>query len=551
MINLPSNISVAWSPLKGTYQNGKYVMSSQELALTCPCDTVFMSSSRASGKTEVSLIMFAMNVGKGYGKYYKGVYLDLHYPDLQDVIARANRLFPKIFGKRGRFYSSKGDQKWIWDTGEELLFRVGCCEADYNSFHGQEFAVLLFNELTKHPTPDFFDLMKTTNRTSFIPEENPYYIDGEYFQKTHLEKRVTEDSPNAVRCLLPPLRPRIIITTNPSGAGKNWVKERFVDSCLPAGSIHKITTEAYNPKTKQVETMTKTMCHIFSSYKENYHLSPEYVLELENIEDPERRRAWLYGDWEANDGMGMFNDIWSNKTHVVPSINPSEIPRGWYIDRAFDWGWSKPFSVGWYAESDGSDLKFADGTTMHTVRGDKFRFAEFYGCIKGKPNKGLTMLASDVAKVIIEREISMGIFARVHDGCADSAINRDDDGHSVAEEMRKPVHLNGEIYNGVSWLNSNKSAGTRSIGWELIRKRLRNSLAPKDNCGRILPRENAGFFVTTDCKEFLRTFPNLQRDTRLEFDIDTDSEDHIADELRYEILNSDYSRVGNKSKGMI
>ena len=81
MINLPSNISVAWSPLKGTYQNGKYVMSSQELALTCPCDTVFMSSSRASGKTEVSLIMFAMNVGKGYGKYYKGVYLDLHYPD--------------------------------------------------------------------------------------------------------------------------------------------------------------------------------------------------------------------------------------------------------------------------------------------------------------------------------------------------------------------------------------------------------------------------------------------------------------------------------------
>ena len=64
-VNLPDNIKVVWEPLKGRIIHGKYSMSSQELVLTCPCDTIFMSSSRASGKTEVSLIKFCLPIGMG------------------------------------------------------------------------------------------------------------------------------------------------------------------------------------------------------------------------------------------------------------------------------------------------------------------------------------------------------------------------------------------------------------------------------------------------------------------------------------------------------
>ena len=222
---LPDNIRVVWEPLKGRVKDGKYNMSSQELVLTCPCDTIFMSSSRASGKTEVSLIKFALPIGMGYGSYYRGVYIDAHYKDLADVIARSKRLFTAIYGNKARFYSSKGDEKWVWDTGEELLLRQGCTEDDYDSFHGQEYAVILYNELTKNPSPAFFDKMRTTNRTSFNPLEHPYYIDGAYYKKYHIEKRVPPDFTNALKMYLPPLRPKIIITTNPSGAGKQWVKE--------------------------------------------------------------------------------------------------------------------------------------------------------------------------------------------------------------------------------------------------------------------------------------------------------------------------------------
>ena len=100
---LPDNINVVWSPFKGRVINDKYYMSSQELALTCPCDLLALTGSRATGKTEVSLIIFAKEIGRGYGSYYRGVYIDLHYKDLADVIARSRRLFPMIFGKKAMF----------------------------------------------------------------------------------------------------------------------------------------------------------------------------------------------------------------------------------------------------------------------------------------------------------------------------------------------------------------------------------------------------------------------------------------------------------------
>jgi hypothetical protein len=49
--------------------------------------------------------------------------------------------------------------------------------------------------------------------------------------------------------------------------------------------------------------------------------------------------------------------------------------------------------------------------------------------------------------------------------------------------------------------------------------------------GQDLPQ----FFVFDNCREFIRTIPILQRsETNLD-DVDTDMEDHIADECRYMI----------------
>lgn len=546
---LPDNINVVWQPLKGRVKDGKYNMSSQELVLTCPCDTIFMSSSRASGKTEVSLIKFCLPIGMGYGSYYRGVYIDMHYKDLADVIARSKRLFPMIYGKKARFYSSKGDEKWVWDTGEELLFRQGATEDDYDGFHGQEYAVILYNELSKNPSPAFFDKMKTTNRTSFIPEEHPYYIDSQYFKQYGIEKRVSADYPYAEKRLLPPLRPKIIITTNPSGAGKQWVKQKFVDPA-PAGKILRKEIMAFNPRTQQNELMVKTQVHIFSSYKENTHLSPEYVLELESIQDPELRKAWLYGDWNASYGDGMFNDIFRNSIHVIPQF---KIPQTWGIYCGFDWGWTKPFATVWLAVSDGSDIEIPSlNKTMPTVRGDIFVVYEYYGCIEGKQNVGKCMLATDVSKNIIKFELGHNIRNKIVARIADSAIFNREDGHCVADEMRKPVMVDGVKMNGILWQGANKKAGSRSVGWELIRQKLRNAVPVKDEkTGLTMPRETPALFVCDNCREFLRTFPDLPRDPYKEFDIDTDAEDHLADALRYTVSYLSWGDRTQKTVGMV
>ena len=46
-------------------------------------------------------------------------------------------------------------------------------------------------------------------------------------------------------------------------------------------------------------------------------------------------------------------------------------------------------------------------------------------------------------------------------------------------------------------------------------------------------REKPGLFVTENCKQFIRTVPVLTRSEKNLDDVNTESEDHIADETRY------------------
>ena len=53
-------------------------------------------------------------------------------------------------------------------------------------------------------------------------------------------------------------------------------------------------------------------------------------------------------------------------------------------------------------------------------------------------------------------------------------------------------------------------------------------------------REEAGFFVFDTCKQFTETVPSIPRDQRDMDDVDTDAEDHIADESRYRCMTPRY-----------
>ena len=254
------------------------------------------------------------------------------------------------------------------------------------------------------------------------------------------------------------------------------------------------------------------------------------------------------GDWDVVAG-GMFDDVWDRDVHV---LRPFVIPFSWRIDRSFDYGSSKPFSVGWWAESDGSDVQLADGTWMSTVKGDLFRIAEWYGWT-GKPNQGLRMLANEIAAGIIEREIAMGIHSRVRPGPADNSIWNVENGNSIAADMAKPVRIDERMYRGVEWARSDKSPGSRMAGWERMRRFFDASkvkvIKNADGTEQKIPRDHPGLFVFSNCKCFIDQVPFLPRDEDEPDDVDTDSEDHIGDEARYRVLASVMGARGGKTKG--
>jgi len=140
---------------------------------------------------------------------------------------------------------------------------------------------------------------------------------------------------------------------------------------------------------------------------------------------------------------------------------------------------------------------------------------EWYGCT-GKPNEGLRMTANNVANGIVEREKAMGL--KFRPGPADSAIYAVTDDISIGQNMEKA---------GVRWVPADKKPGSRKNGWELIRGRMEAVIEGYDK---------PGIYVTENCRDFIRTVPTLPRDERDLDDIDTEAEDHIADETRYRCL---------------
>lgn len=484
-----SSPNVVWSPLAG----------SQSLVLSCPCHHILYEGTRGPGKTDAQLMFFRKFVGRGYGQYWRGVIFDREYKMLDDLVSKSQRWFPK-FKDGAKFMSSKADYKWVWPTGEELMFRQVKKKADYWNYHGQEFPFIGWNELTKYPTPDLFEAMMSCNRSSFIPAEH-----------SPIDYKTGE------RVLVPDIPLVVMSTTNPYGPGHNWVKSRFIDAAEP-GEVVRNVTNVFNPRTQQREDVTKTQVRVFGSYKENRYLSPEYVAELESIKDENKRRAWLWGDWDIVAG-GALDDLWGQHL-ILPRF---KVPKTWRIDRSFDWGSSHPFSVGWWAEANGEEATLPDGTIFCPPPGTLIRIAEWYGAQEIGLNKGLRLSAKEIAKGIKEREKMLTeqgwIESRVKAGPADNQISNvnEKDVESIKKKMADE---------GVDWIESDKRPGSRTNGLQLIRDRLEASKT----------KEGPGLYFMDNCRAAIATLPVLPRDEDNEDDVDTEAEDHVYDDVRYRVL---------------
>lgn len=115
------------------------------------------------GKTDVLLMDFAKNVGRGWGASWKGVLFRENFPDLQDVISKSLKWFSQIFPD-ARY--NRSNHMWQFATGEQLFFRHARVPDDYWNFHGHEYPWIGWEELTNWATPDLYLMMMSCNRTS-------------------------------------------------------------------------------------------------------------------------------------------------------------------------------------------------------------------------------------------------------------------------------------------------------------------------------------------------------------------------------------------------
>lgn len=498
--------NVIWEPLPG----------SQVLALSAPVNHILYEGTRGPGKTDTQLIRFRRNVGRGYGKFWRGIIFDRQYKNLEDIISKSQRWFGE-FDDGATFSAAGGGGRWKWKTGEELFFRHIKKTSDYWHYHGHEYPYIGWNELTKYPTSELYDAMMSCNRTSFIPANYPVYVDSRAL-KVGQWKLVSKRHPYAQEMILPEIPLEVFSTTNPFGPGHSWVKRRFIDVAGPGVVVEKVVN-VFNPRTQEKEDVVKTQVRIFGSYKENRFLSPEYVAELTQISDENKKRAWLWGDWDVVAG-GAFDDLWRSDIHVKPRF---KIPARWYCDRTLDWGSSHPFWVGWWALANGETVTLSNGREFTPARGSLILFHEWYGTAEIGTNKGLRMSAKDVALGVVNRERGLReekwVSGTINPGPADNQI-------SNVQERSTDTIEKIMADNKVRWTNSDKGAGSRINGLQLFRDRLAASISG----------EGPGIYFMSHCTGAINTIPVLPRDEDIQDDVDTDAEDHPWDGVRYRVL---------------
>ena len=164
-----------------------------------------------------------------------------------------------------------------------------------------------------------------------------------------------------------------------------------------------------------------------------------------------------------------------------------------------DWGSAKPFCVYWAAVSDGDDTPIPRGALV--------LYREWYGW-NGTPNTGLKMDANSVGREIDIKDCG----ERMSDAVLDPAAFTQDGGPSIAERLDN------------AWRRADNARVARSGamgGWDQVRQRL----VGDDGIPQL--------YVFSTCTNLIRTLPALQHDPNKPEDVDTDSEDHAADTLRY------------------
>lgn len=369
----------------------------------------------------------------------------------------------------GSYKYNDSKKEITFPNGSQIIFRYCSNDKDLNNFQGTECDIMYIDEATQF-TEEQFKILAACVRGVATRKEDKF----------------------PKRCYL---------TCNPGGQGHGWVKRLFIDKSYRSG--------------ENAEEYRFIQASVFDN-KALMEQQPDYLRQLEAL-SPKLREAWLYGRWDIYSGQ-FFEDFRTTpdvelcaKAGITPEealrqrrfthvIEPFDLSlgdcRGWNIMRSYDFGYNKPFSLGYWAVD-------YDGVL--------YRIAEIYGCTE-TPDEGVRWSPDEQFRRFREFEDQHPWLKGRHivDSVADPAIWDSSRGESIADTAARY---------GIYFTPGDNQ---RIPGWMQMHYRMQFS-----DYG--FPR----MYVFNTCKAFIRTIPLMMYSETHPEDINTKLEDHCPDECRY------------------
>ena len=406
--------------------------------------------------------------GKSWAVRYKARLLALRYPGIRLLIVRRtyreltnNHIEPLKGMLQGLARYNATEKVFKFYNGSTIWFGYCDSDADLGQYQGAEYDVIFLDEATN--------------------------LQEDWIRKINL----------AVRSGSNEYPKRTYYTCNPGGVSHSYIKRLFIERRYEGS--------------ERPEDYSFTQALVTDNYA-LMEKQPEYMAELENLPD-KLRKAWLHGSWDIFEGqffedfipnppaetaqeLGLSVETLRERHQWCHVIKPFDIPRGWTLSRSYDFGYAKPFSVGYWAVD-------YDGTL--------YRIAELYGCT-ATPNEGVKWTPEQqfAEMVRFESEHPLLKGRQFSDSVADPAIWDASRGESIAETASRY---------GIYFSPGDHK---RIPGWMQVHYRL----CFDDN-------GYSRMYIFDTCKAFIRTIPLMMFSETHPEDLDTSLEDHCADEVRY------------------
>ena len=405
--------------------------------------------------------------GKSWAVRDKAKRLCLRFKGIKVLIVR--RTYPELVNNHinqlrdelnGIAKYNKSEKMFTFSNGSTIKFGYCNNDNDLDQYQGTEYDVIFLDEATQ--------------------------LQEMWIKKITACVRGVNDFPK-----------RIYYTCNPGGASHGYIKRLFIDRQYENG---------------EVPSDYEFIQALVTDNKALMESQPDYIKQLEAL-PPKLREAWLYGHWDIFEGQ-FFEDFRTTPdidlcakagitveealeqrrfTHV---IEPFEPPRGWNIMRSYDFGYNKPFSLGYWAVD-------YDGVL--------YRIMEMYGCTQ-TPDEGVKWSPDEQFKRIVDLERTHPWLKgrKIVDSVADPAIWDASRGESIADTAARY---------GIYFSPGDNE---RIPGWMQVHYRMQFS---EDGYPRM--------YIFSNCKAAIRTIPLMMYSETKPEDIDTKLEDHCPDEIRY------------------